>query len=898
MACLQDLAVKRNQMPPAHFFALFPTLHNKSQAPSERIAITFYAKLLSQTSCPLPVAAPAVSKQRRIEARPAYWVKVADAVFVPSLSSARAEQVTQALLDSVVECLLRCGVPIVDAPPNVLESLSHSCDSCGKNGKGQPADGRANFTILTPSWLRQRLRSEGGMKSHVLKQTPAANIFAQLTPVDVADLLEFAVSDGDMGDLLGVPLLMCEDETMVQPFARSTAQPVFFPQNLLERRLFPNKDGKKLVLASKFEARPLLWAKLRKLAEQQTEVSHTETQKEDSQGVRVFQCKFVTFQSLVKALQQLLPRAWNTDMLRISANEYKEWVEDWLQAMWKWLDDKDVDLFQMIHWPLIPSLRDTGIDLIRIPEPSNLVLFSGTRPASKAPFPSEASASPYPPPPPPPPPLPPSGQVASGNELDRRGGRESSEPSKFLLVQKLLQAHLHCIPIFEPNWLLHHEKQLRSCVHASSAEGLLKSMHFAAKRISSSQSSPVTPSQALHASLCEALSPSDVGALLSIAATVQKEGCTCEKVMSRASWKGQCDVLRGLPLLCRFNKPRQRVSLALAGTSVTSGSEDFWILPETCPQVIGALRAAQVSLPTCVEVADEVLATLTSENLAISSLLREHLGLGRLKWCDLLLKHVFPWAHKCSGEVRQGLMRAVVYHWRDMELMGHTACLEALQHIPFVSTVGGSMLSAAEALDPSVEKLPALYGPGDIRGPFPEPRWHSAECRAVLHFRTRLNYRELSERLGFLHHVEVQRREQEENPTSDSTPQSPKTRIPGDVLAVAHALLRYVCEVVGPAMTDPMQTDQEEKQDAGLWGMLGLTGMIAETRPKETKEMASQHLSADELMSIQSKLRRCFWLPPLSAPSGWPTEAPWKGSLCGLCSAEEVWSSKCGHRNG
>ena len=208
------------------------------------------------------------------------------------------------------------------------------------------------------------------------------------------------------------------------------------------------------------------------------------------------------------------------------------------------------------------------------------------------------------------------------------------------------------------------------------------------------------------------------------------------------------------------------------------------------------------------------------------------------------------------------------------------------------------MLSAAEALDPSVEKLPALYGPGDIRGPFPEPRWHSAECRAVLHFRTRLNYRELSERPGFLHHVEVQRREQEENPTSDSTPQSPKTRIPGDVLAVAHALLRYVCEVVGPAMTDPMQTDQEEKQDAGLWGMLGLTGMIAETRPKETKEMASQHLSADELMSIQSKLRRCFWLPPLSAPSGWPTEAPWKGSLCGLCSAEEVWSSKCGHRNG
>ena len=133
----------------------------------------------------------------------------------------------------------------------------------------------------------------------------------------------------------------------------------------------------------------------------------------------------------------------------------------------------------------------------------------------------------------------------------------------------------------------------------------------------------------------------------------------------------------------------------------------------------------------------------------MSSLLREHLGLPKFQWSDLLLKHVFPWAHTSSGEVRQSLMRAIVYHWRDMELTGHSACLEALQQIPFISTVGGGMLSAAEALDPAIERLPALYAPGDIRGPFPDSRWQSAECRAVLQFRSHLNYQELNERLGF-----------------------------------------------------------------------------------------------------------------------------------------------------
>ena len=901
MACLQDLAVKRNQMPAAHFFGLFPTLSTGGHgSPAQRIARTFYAKLLangaSAAGCPLPVAAQASMRKRsRSEAPPARWVKLADAVFVPSVSSARAE-VTQALLDAVVECLLRCGVPLVDAPSNVLESLMLSGQ--GKARESERKDARVNFTILTPSWLRQRLRSEGGMKSHTINQAPAANIFSQLSPVDVTDLLEFAVSDGNIADLSGVPLLMCEDEATVQPFlsfSQSSQQlkPVFFPQSSLERRLFPNKDGKKLLLASKFEARPVLWAKFKKLAEAAAaaEAERRDKERPERPGppgpppAPVFQCEYVTFPLLVKALTMLLPRTWNAPMPRISTNDYVEWVEDWLQAMWKWLSDKEVNLFHMVHWPLIPSISDAGVNLVRIPEASKLVLFSGRRQEastqsssspSSPPPPSAYPASPAgpadavpqnPPPPPPPPPAP-----------------RPNRNERLFLVQKLLETHLHCTAIFEPNWLLQHEKQLRTCVHESSAEGLLKSMHFASKLISSCQKSPITPAQALHMSLAKALSPHDVGALLSIAATVQKEGCSCEKVNS-SSWKSHCEVLRGLPFLCKFNQPQQHISLA--GTE----TQDFWILPETCPQVLAALRAAQVDLPT-VEVADKVLETReTSETWAVSSLLRE-LGLPRFQWSDLILKHVFPWAHKSSGEVRQSLMRAVVYHWRDMELTGNSACLEALQHIPFISTLGGGMLSAAEALDPAVERLLPLYGPGDIRGPFPDPRWQSAECRAVLQFRSHLNYQELNERLGFLHHLEAQRRESSNLPQAQAAQGGP---IPSDILAVSNALLRYVCEVVSPLMADEQSDVQEEKTEVdsrSLWGMLSLTGIGMDR--KATKTLS---LSQEELMSIKSKLRRCFWLPPVRAPNGWPTDAPWKGSLCGLCSAEEAGLNTARNQN-
>ena len=885
LACLQDVAVKRNQMPPSHFFWLFPVLHSKggqgSQiAPSDRIAQTFYARLLASgaSSCPLPVAAPAnMRKQTRMDAPPAYWVKVSEAIFVPSGKT--AEHVTASLLDSVVECLLRCGVPLVDAPVQVLESLVHSREAAASNGSKA-------LTILTPAWLRQRLRSEGGMKSHTLNKTPAADIFAQLTPADVADLLEFAVSDGNIADLRGVPLLMCEDESTVHSFSDSGTS-VFFPQNSLERRLFPSKDGKKLVLASKFEARPLLWAKFKKMAiaaeaEGKPETVATKPPKPPAVSMSAaFQCKFVTFALLVKALQMLLPRTWNNPVPRIPLSDYSEWVEDWLQAMWKWLDEKEVELFQMVHWPLIPSLLSDSVDLVRVPEPHKLVLFSAVR---TSPLPTAVG---YPPPPPPPEAPETPGSPTNGRaetEIVCKGAEDDSDVSKLSLVQQMLQTRLHCKAIHEPNWLSqHHEKQLRSCVHASSAEGLLRSMHFASKILCSCQRQPITVAQALHMSLSSELSPKAVRALLFIATRVQRESCSCKMDGSQGSWKSRCEVLRGLPILCRFNQSQQHISL-----SGTEESQDFWVLPETCPQVVAALRAAQVDLPTCAEIPDQVLGTMSSsETMAVSSLLRE-LALPRLKWSDLLLKHVFPWAiekSKVAGSTCQGLMRAIVYHWRDMELAGNGLCTEAVQHISFISTLGGNMVSAAEALDPAVDKLLALYGPGDIKGPFPEARWQSSECRAVLQYRSELSYRELSERLGFLHHLEVERREDETKA---------QQKLPAEILAVAHALLRYVCETVGPTMADAFQGEPEEdkpaEQDAGgLWQMFsGIMGETAKTAKEARAAQQLQRLSEDELMSIQSKLRRCFWLPPMNAPSGWPTEAPWKGSLCGLCSAEEA----------
>ncbi|CAJ1339166.1 unnamed protein product [Effrenium voratum] len=563
LACLKDLAVKRNQMPPGHFFALFPSLLHKGGALApDRIAKSFYARLLDGSSFPLPVAAPA-GRQTRVEAPPERWVKITEAVFVPA-GNAAVEQVPQALLDSVVEALLRCGVPCVDAPPEVI-------DSFGRTEQRKP-------TILTPAWLRQHLRALGkGAPSHALDESSGTSIFAQLKPKDVADFLEFCLSDGLAADLQDVPLLMCEDETMVHAFShKEKAVAALVPQSPLERRLFPNKDGRKLILASRLEARPLVWAKLKQMA--------AKWENPQAASVPSFQCKFVNFQLLTEALQRLLPRTWNDRVPKVAVTDYIE------------------------------------------------------------------------------------------------------------------------------------------------------------------------------------------------------------------------------------------------------------------------VQAAPV----------------TADGFSAAALLRD-LALSRPRWCDVLLQHIFPWALQSGSEVRQAVMRAVIYHWRDMELAGHGPCLEGLQRIPFVGTAGGQMVCAGQALEPT-EQLRSLY---PEKGPFPDAVWLSGECRALLRFRAALSYEELAERLGFLHHQEVKRRE--------GGKEAPE--VAPAVLQVAQALVRYVCENVSPAMEDESKTPKAPKSE-GFWPFDFMT---------DTKEKKSeQKLSGDQLMSIQSKLKRCFWLPPLSAPGGWPPEAPWRGATSGLCCADEV----------
>ncbi|CAJ1382567.1 unnamed protein product [Effrenium voratum] len=818
LACLKDLAVKRNQMPPGHFFALFPSLLHKGGALApDRIAKSFYARLLDGSSFPLPVAAPA-GRQTRVEAPPERWVKITEAVFVPA-GNAAVEQVPQALLDSVVEALLRCGVPCVDAPPEVI-------DSFGRTEQRKP-------TILTPAWLRQHLRALGkGAPSHALDESSGTSIFAQLKPKDVADFLEFCLSDGLAADLQDVPLLICEDETMVHAFShKEKAVAALVPQSPLERRLFPNKDGRKLILASRLEARPLVWAKLKQMA--------AKWENPQAASVPSFQCKFVNFQLLTEALQRLLPRTWNDRVPKVAVTDYIEWVEDWLQAMWKWLDDKDIPLSRMVYWPLIPSVGDEqSVGLFRIPEATKLILFSGTA-APSAPAPPAATAS--------------EADTASGYPTE---GVPSPSDSQGSLMQELL-LRLHCQPVMEPPWLLaHHEKQLRTCVHANSPEGLLRSMHYAGSLLVGPQAKH--PSDALFANLCKNLTAKHVKALLSMAATVHKEGCLCN--LTGANWKCHCEVLRGLPLLCRFNRPSLYISL-----SESAKGGELWVLPETCPQVVAALRAAQMELRTCAEISEEVLAApVTADGFSAAALLRD-LALSRPRWCDVLLQHIFPWALQSGSEVRQAVMRAVIYHWRDMELAGHGPCLEGLQRIPFVGTAGGQMVCADQALEPT-EQLRSLY---PEKGPFPDAVWLSGECRALLRFRAALSYEELAERLGFLHHQEVKRRE--------GGKEAPE--VAPAVLQVAQALVRYVCENVSPAMEDESKTPKAPKSE-GFWPFDFMT---------DTKEKKSeQKLSGDQLMSIQSKLKRCFWLPPLSAPGGWPPEAPWRGATSGLCCAEEV----------
>ena len=57
--------------------------------------------------------------------------------------------------------------------------------------------------------------------------------------------------------------------------------------------------------------------------------------------------------------------------------------------------------------------------------------------------------------------------------------------------------------------------------------------------------------------------------------------------------------------------------------------------------------------------------------------------------------------------------------WRELELAGNERCTAALQHVPFIATVGGETLCPAEMLDPNVGELRGLYSTEGTAGPFP-----------------------------------------------------------------------------------------------------------------------------------------------------------------------------------
>ncbi|CAE8605766.1 unnamed protein product, partial [Polarella glacialis] len=501
---------------------------------------------------------------------------------------------------------------------------------------------------------------------------------------------------------------------------------------------------------------------------------------------------------------------------------------------------------------------------------------------------------------------PPAGPISSAQreEMDRA--------TTMALVGELIERCLHCRPVYEPQWLVQsHEKLLRTCVHASSPEGLLRAMHVSARLLAAAtaarmpssgagvQVNKPTAASCLRAQLRGAAKSADqVRAVIVTAALAQRDCCACE-TSAGPDWKCRCEVIRGLPLFCLFNKPSKVVALVDVSnwepSRVLDGSKAVssgWaLLPETCPDVTLALRAADVDLASCAEIPISVLSALSSqESNLVASLLRE-LALPRLRWSELLVSRVLPWALSTKELPScQALMLAMLRRWRDMELVGNEPCVEALQRVPFVGTVGGEVLSPSQVLDPATEKLRSLYFAGNTPGPFPEARFR---------YRTELSYHELSERLG----LEVVRRDGDDE------------KVSAEVTAVSEALVRYVVEHVAPAVADldqdqvPLpagklyvngceakhhevaasalhQQNAKTAEGSGFWkdltSFLGnpKEGAGAGPSAEEASKLNGKTFSDDELLSIKSKLR--------PAPTDWPSEAPWKGDTCGLVAAEEV----------
>eukprot|EP00931_Biecheleriopsis_adriatica_P006890 TRINITY_DN108233_c0_g1_i1.p1 TRINITY_DN108233_c0_g1~~TRINITY_DN108233_c0_g1_i1.p1 ORF type:complete len:2373 (-),score=512.75 TRINITY_DN108233_c0_g1_i1:255-7373(-) len=321
----------------------------------------------------------------------------------------------------------------------------------------------------------------------------------------------------------------------------------------------------------------------------------------------------------------------------------------------------------------------------------------------------------------------------------------------------------------------------------------------------------------------------------------------------------------------------------------------------------------------------------------MAALLRE-LQLPRLTWAEVLLDHVFPWANTPSVEpgARQGLMLAVVRRWREMELAGHDKCVEALQRVPFISTVGGKMLSPASLLDPRVEELQRLYAVNSD-GPFPAAEVFAVLLplaqRGLLRFRQELSLEELNERILFLHGWSERQQQQrsaseQQGPAIDAAPDLSTTAAgttsqvssatAGEdtwekVRTCAESLLQYVAvkvtakcedtrkaaemldksEEKPPPPPPPPQTVSDKSRSSAffLWPTsLRLPDLLtgassgpsagASSSPAHEETLAvhqSAQWSEDDVEKLKCKLHAYNWLPAAAAPREWLATVPWAG---------------------
>jgi hypothetical protein len=365
------------------------------------------------------------------------------------------------------------------------------------------------------------------------------------------------------------------------------------------------------------------------------------------------------------------------------------------------------------------------------------------------------------------------------------------------IVAGILKERFGCVPIWEPDWLLQHEKALRGFVHAGTPEGLLKVAHNSVRQCDS-------PLQRVRKSFDQDLNADELGAVCVWIGLAQRDGCTCGSSQI-PGWKSACSFVRAVPLFCPFSNSDKRVALADFDPE-EQGEDDsnasWCTAPTTCPEVVKALRAANVELKSVVEVPSVLERGSASMAVsdAVAALLKE-LSLPRLTWTDVMLRYVFPWANGSADAVaRQGLLMTVVQQWKAMELGSSERCAEILQKVPFVATVAGEVLSPSQLLDPSVEELRRLYGPEGMAGPFPSAEvvsvLTSAPMHGVLRFRRELTVHELIERLMFLH----------ERSSAPETTES--------VVTIAESLLQYVADHVAERCTRPPKETAELESES------------------------------------------------------------------------------------